>query len=125
MSILWSSKDPHRLFVVQVAYLRFERRRHGMPLSLPGKVLLIALRNREILLEMPVMQVPDLIHLVRVERRHLIEVLLVDVPEQVAVIGLDDEQADHWRLLELTNVELHGLDVVAILSRPAPPARRR
>lgn len=53
------------------------------------KVLLIALRNREILLEMPVMQVPGLIHLVRVEHRHLIQLLLVDVPEQVTVGWVD------------------------------------
>lgn len=53
---------------------------------------------------MPVVQVPGLIHLLRVEHRHLIQVLLVDVPEQVAVVWLDGLQVDHEsRLLELAN----------------------
>ncbi len=46
-------------------------------------------RIREILLKVPVMQVPELVHLVRVEHRHLIQVLLVDIPEQVAVVWLN------------------------------------
>ncbi len=46
-------------------------------------------RIGEILLEMPVMQVPGFVHHVRVEHRHLIQVLLVDIPEQVAVVWLD------------------------------------
>ena len=66
-----------------------------MPQSLPGEVLFVVLRIGEILLEMPLMQVPGPIHLLRVEHRHLIQVLLVDVPEQVAVVWLDGMQADH------------------------------
>lgn len=52
------------------------------------------LRIREILLKMSVMQIPGLIHHVRVEHRHLIQVLLVDVPEQVAVVWVDGVEAD-------------------------------
>ena len=52
---------------------------------------------------MPVMQVPGLIHHIRVEHRHLIQVLLVDIPEQVAVVWLDGVQADHDQLHKLTN----------------------
>ena len=61
---------------------------------------------------MPVMQVPGLIHLVLVEHRHLIQVLLVDFPGQVKLLWLDRLQTDHdQRFLELTNNGLHGLDV--------------
>ena len=48
-----------------------------------------SLRIGEILLEMPVMQVPGLIHRIRVEHRHLIQVFLGDIPEQVAIAWLD------------------------------------
>ncbi len=89
MSILWPREDLHRLFGVQAAHRRFKRRRHGMPQSLSGEALLLVLRVCEILLEMPIMQVPDFIHLVRVEHCHLIQVLLVDVPEQVTVGWVD------------------------------------
>ena len=49
----------------------------------------------EILLKMPVVQVPGVVHHIRVEHRHLIQVLLVDIPEQVAVILVDWLQANH------------------------------
>ena len=75
-------------------------------------------RIGEILLEMPVVQVPGLIHLVRVEHRHLIQVLLVDVPKKVAVFGVKGLQADHGRFLEIRKAGLHGLDsFVADLNR--------
>ena len=189
MSILGPGKDQHRLFVVQVAYLRFIRLSNHVPQSLPGEVLLVVLdlpltgmrfqyllrglqgkmpspvgredrelrhgvvwipsqigvrtehgepnkdivvvdevratlRICEILLEVPVMQVPGFIHLVRVEHRHLIQVLLVNVPEQVAVVWMDRVQANHRRFLELTMAGLYVLDVSRRNPQPLPHLRR-
>lgn len=80
-------------------------------------------RIREILLEMPVVQVPGLIHLVRVEHRHLIQILLVDVPEQVAVGWMDGMQADHEWCLTVGLTGLYLLDGNDHNPQPIPRLR--
>ena len=65
-----------------------------------------ALRVREVGIKISIIQIAQRIHLVIIEVCHLIQILLIDIPQELPVLRFNGEHLHSFRPLKTRSIEL-------------------